>query len=345
MRPLCFCVKRFVQFRGGFVKRIKFSISTSIFRGQLPSGALVAGGVLGWVLLSLLLPTPVTADERPHSTIPDGQAQMFLPFLAAHTSAKDAPLATATLPASATPTATATGTPAATATATATPLPGCPLTSTRQFALIAVEPPVADHPDALHGDLNLSLRGYMEVSEELAIVHVNGPNDGNAPQMPGIFADARTPRFTSTHRVYDWDWACGEHGCRSPHLTPQDVSLLGMEMSPGEAVSIPSRGPQIYAGGYKVLVLYAEAERITLGYTRRDSVAPGYAVHVEQVCVDPNLLALYQQANLAGRGQLPALRNGDVLGTAPADGEILVAVRDKGTFMEPRSRKDWWKGR
>jgi len=113
---------------------------------------------------------------------------------------------------------------------------------------------------------------------------------------------------------------------------------------PDEPVSLPSRGPQIYAGGYTALVLYASEQRITLGYTRRDSVAPGYAVHLESVCVDPNLLALYRQANAAGRGVLPALHNGDVLGTA-REGEVLVAVRDRGTFMDPRTRKDWWKGR
>ncbi|RME60554.1 MAG: hypothetical protein D6790_09080 [Caldilineae bacterium] len=210
--------------------------------------------------------------------------------------------------------------------------------------MIPVDGPPADHPDSLHGDLNLALRGYVATDAELHIVDINGEADPNAPQMPGIFADHRTPVFSSAHRVYEWDWSCGEHGCRSPNLTPRPVTLLGLQTQPEEALSFPSRGPQIYGGGYKALVLYAAENRITLGYTRHDTVAPGYAVHLENLCVDPNLLALYRQANSAGRGELPALRDGEVLGTAHGD-EVLVAVRDRGTFMDPRSRKDWWKGR
>jgi hypothetical protein len=103
---------------------------------------------------------------------------------------------------------------------------------------------------------------------------------------------------------------------------------------------------QIYRGGFIALVLYAEEQRITLGYTRRDNVAAGYAVHLENVCVNPNLLALYRaQRDQNGRhtsGFLPALRNNQVLGTALGD-EIGVAIRDAGSFMDPRSHKDWWR--
>jgi hypothetical protein len=106
---------------------------------------------------------------------------------------------------------------------------------------------------------------------------------------------------------------------------------------------MPSRGPEIYGGGYVVLVVYAEPTRLTGVYTREDSVANGYAVHFEEICVDPNLLALYQANNATGRGSLPAVRNGDVIGTAMY-GEVLVAIRDRGTFKDPRSRKDWWQG-
>ncbi len=220
----------------------------------------------------------------------------------------------------------------------------CPTSSEQSYTAIPVDGPPADHPDELHGDLNLALRGYVPTSAFLGIVDVNGGSDPQAPQMPGLFSDHRTPAFTSAYRVYDWDWACGEHGCRSPHLTPREVTLLGMGTAQGETISFPSRGPQIYGGGYTAMVLYASEQRITLGYTRHDSVAPGYAVHIENVCVDPNLLALYRSMNQAGRGQLPALHNGEPVGTS-AGTEILVAVRDRGTFMDPRSRKDWWKGR
>ena len=234
--------------------------------------------------------------------------------------------------------------PDPTPTPTPTPTPACPTTSQRAYDLIPVDGPPADHPDDLHGDLNLGLRGHSMTRAALDLIQINGPTDHDAPQLPGLFSDQRTPVFTSAHRVYDWNWGCGEHGCASQNLTDVEVSLLGLGASAEETISIPSRGPEIYGGEYKAMVLYAAEERITLGYTRHDTVAPGYAVHLESLCVDPNLLALYRQANAAGRGNLPALHNGEVLGTA-LDSEVLVAVRDRGTFMDPRSRKDWWRGR
>lgn len=262
-----------------------------------------------WLLLMLAAANSAQAESAaPNSTLPPAQGTLFLPVVVGQPEAR------------------------------------CPVTSTHSYDLIPVLPPPADHPDELHGDLNLALRGYRAVSETLSIIDINGPADGDAPQLAGLFADARTPVFASAHRVYEWDWGCGLHGCVSPDLAPSPVSLLGLVAAQQEPLAIPARAPQIYGGGYKALVLYASEERITLGYTRQDSVAPGYAIHLESLCVDLNLLALYRQANNGGRGELPALREGEILGTA-LRGEVRVAVRDKGTFMDPRSRKDWWKGR
>ena len=76
-------------------------------------------------------------------------------------------------------------------------------------------------------------------------------------------------------------------------------------------------------------------------------MVPGYVVHLEDVCVDPNLLALYRaQTDSDGyhhTGHLPALLNNQALGTA-LNTEVKVVIRDKGSFMDPRSRKDWWPG-
>jgi hypothetical protein len=71
-------------------------------------------------------------------------------------------------------------------------------------------------------------------------------------------------------------------------------------------------------------------------------VTQGYTVHVEGVTIAPDLLTLYQQLNSAGRSSLPALKEYQPIGAARAS-EILVAIRDTGTFMDPRSRKDWWR--
>ncbi len=122
-----------------------------------------------------------------------------------------------------------------------------------------------------------------------------------------------------------------------------DVTLVGLVVEPGETIHTPGAGYDI-GQGYQVLVLYGDQGRITLKYTGEDTAATGYAIHVEGVCVEPDLLALYQQMNAAGRGQLPALRAGQAFGRA-RDTEIRAAIRDTGRFMDPRVRKDWWAGR
>ena len=220
----------------------------------------------------------------------------------------------------------------------------CPSSSTAQYNTIPVLWPPADHPDSLHADFNLSLRGYVPTTASLELVDYGGPTDPGAVQLAGLFSDNRVPTFKAAYQVYDWNWGCGPHGCRGSLLTYPDVTLIGMGTSPGEAIHIPTIVTEIYGGGYRAMVLYAEEKRITLGYTRLDSVSLGYSIHIENLCVDPNLLARYRASNAAGRGTLPALRNGETIGIAPGP-QIEVAVRDAGTFMDPRSRKDWWQGK
>jgi hypothetical protein len=156
----------------------------------------------------------------------------------------------------------------------------------------------------------------------------------------------------AVYRVNQWLWEpneCGgqAHGCPGAAIADWPVTLIGLTTTAGEAIYPPGRRAEIYGGGYIALVLYAAERGITLGYTRRDSVAAGYVIHLENVCVDPNLLALYRaQHNTAGwriGNRLPALRNQQALGVALGD-ELLVAVRDNGNFLDPRSRKDWWQG-
>jgi hypothetical protein len=227
------------------------------------------------------------------------------------------------------------------------PTPTCPTSSSASFDLIPIQGSSTDHPDYLHGDLNLSLRGYSPTSAYLGLVSYNGSTDSNAPQLAGLFEPNRFPGVNSVYRVNSWNWLCGPHGCSGPAITTFPVTLAGLTTTSGQAISIPERSPNIYSGSFKAMVLYAEERRITLGYTREDTVANGYAVHIENVCVDPNLLALYRsQITSDGwrkTGKLPALRNNQPFGTA-LNTEILVAIRDRGSFMDPRSRKDWWPG-
>jgi hypothetical protein len=207
------------------------------------------------------------------------------------------------------------------------------------YEVLAVPPPPTDRPAEEHADLNLALRGYESTSAYKGLVDYGDETDPNGPpQLPGLFSDNRTPTFSNVYQVHHWDWG---YNCRAPLISDPPVTLAGLAVTPGETIHVPASGYDV--GGYEVLVLYASAERITLKYTREDSVARGYALHVENVCVEPRLLALYQSWNAAGRGHLPALRAGQPFGRA-RDDEIGVAIRDTGAFMDPRSRNDWWQG-
>jgi LysM repeat protein len=197
------------------------------------------------------------------------------------------------------------------------------------------DPPAAEHPD-----LNLAMRGYEPISAYKGLVHYGGATDPNAPQLPGLFADNRTATFSTVYQVGGWDW---ERKRRGSLVTNPEVTMAGLAVTPGETIHVPRSGYSI-GGGYEVLVLYATPERITLKYTPDDHVIWGYTLHVENIYVEPRLLALYQSWNEAGRGRLPALRAGQAFGRARGD-EIGVVIRDRGAFMDPRSRKDWWQGR
>ena len=57
-------------------------------------------------------------------------------------------------------------------------------------------------------------------------------------------------------------------------------------------------------------------------------------------------MALYRAQLKDGKrntSQLPGVRNNQAIGTA-AGNAIAVAIRDRGPFLDPRSRKDWWQG-
>jgi len=218
--------------------------------------------------------------------------------------------------------------------------PGSACTPTGQTygQLAPFEPAIGDV--SKHPDVNLAVRGYESTTAYLGLVDYAGNIDPNAPQLYTLFANGRTPVFTSAYRVYRWDWTCN---CRGGPITKWDVTLLGMRTTAGETIHLPVAGYDI-GGGYGALVLYAEPTRLTLKYTRDDNVVEGYTIHLENICVDANLLAKYQSLNAAGRGELPALRPGQPLGRASGT-QIHAAIRDTGSFLDPRSRKDWWQGR
>lgn len=209
---------------------------------------------------------------------------------------------------------------------------------------LSISGPPADRPADKHADLNLALRGFSPTAGKLSLIDMNGPTDNRSPQLADLFKDKRTGILTSVYSVNNWNWEPQPSpGKRGGPITDFEVTLTGFEVEPGETIHVPGANYDIGEGN-QVLVLYADANRITLKYTREDSVVIGYTVHVEGICVEPRLLDLYNRMNAAGRRQLPALRAGQPFGRARGV-EIQATIRDTGKFMDPRVRKDWWRGR
>lgn len=219
--------------------------------------------------------------------------------------------------------------------------PCAPIPGESYGTLPVIPPPTAppDRPAEEHPDINLAIRGYEITNAYKGLVDYGSPTDDKAPQLSGLCASGCAPPFSDVYQVYNWDW---DNDRRGELIAAPEVTLIGMAVTPGATIHVPDSGYDI-GSGYKVLVLYASTERITLKYTREDNVVWGYTLHVEGVCVEPTLLALYESMNAAGRGNLPALRGSQALGRAWGS-EIEVAIRDMGAFMDPRARKDWWKG-
>lgn len=206
------------------------------------------------------------------------------------------------------------------------------------YGSLSINGSPSDRPAEGHADLNLALRGYAPTDEPRALVDYSGATDGNAPQLSWLFANTRGADIRSVYRVYDWNWSSNSRGGL---ITNWPVTLMGLASTPGEVLRVPDSGYDI-GSGYDALVLYASESRITLKYTREDNVVHGYTVHVENVCVEPRLLSLYRGLNASGRRTMPAVYGGQPIGRATGD-EVGVTVRDTGSFMDPRSRKDWWR--
>jgi hypothetical protein len=249
------------------------------------------------------------------------------------------PAATLTTAPANTPTATRTARPTAPP-AQLAPAPAevaCRPSAGQAYGVLSVLGGRTDRPAGDHADLNLGLRGWETVNAALDQMQVWGPFDTKAPQFAGLFAPRRFPKISAAYQVYHWNF---DGNRRSGLVNRPAVTLIGLATTPGETLHLPDAGYDL-GEGFNALVLYADATRLTLKYTREDNVAYGYTLHIEQLCVEPRLLASYAALNQAGRYQLPAVRNGQPLGGAPS-AQILVGIQDAGAWMDPRSRKDWW---
>jgi hypothetical protein len=198
-----------------------------------------------------------------------------------------------------------------------------------------------------NADLRLSTLGYAEVGEPPALVDYDGATDPDAPQLSGLLASNRGGVIGRTFRRYDWTWnesGPPPYGARGGLNREWPATVVELAAQPGETVFTPPR-PSDIGAGFVALALYVGDDELTLAYFRQDGVADGYVVHLRGLCTDPAFVTAYRAQLTDGRratGRLPALRSGQPLGVARSPG-IIVAVRDRGAFMDPRSRKDWWR--
>ena len=216
------------------------------------------------------------------------------------------------------------------------PIPGV------SYKTLSINGNPSDRPAPKHADLNLSMRGYEPTNAEKGLISMGGATDAAAPQLRGLFEDKRIPEFPNVYKVYDWNWGGGPDGTRAGLYSQYEVTLMGMKTEPGEVIYVPNAGYSI-GEGMQVLLLYATTERLTLKYTREDNVIDGYTIHIEDICIEPTLQNAYEEMDRSGRRNLVALAAGQPLGRARSN-EIKVCIRDKGTFMDPRTSKDWWRG-
>jgi hypothetical protein len=229
----------------------------------------------------------------------------------------------------------------------------CPVTSSNSYAYgIALQYDTDDpvRPAHLHADKNLALRSYSPTDPPLRELVAYGTEDPQPPQFATLFQAHRVPPLVGFYRAHNWTWADSpEPGTRGDPITDYPVTALGLQTTPGEALHVPESGYNI-GGGMEVLVLFADEDSIALKYTREDSAALGYTVHIDNICTDPNLLTLYNTLDdpAGPRYQypnasynLPNLPAGKPFGTARGT-EIVVAIADTGAFQDPRSCSAWW---
>lgn len=244
--------------------------------------------------------------------------------------APEAPQA-ATTPASAAPTDAEAGSEAATGSEGSTKSAAAS-SSTNQYDLIPIEGGRESRPPAEHADLNLKLRDPQPADFEATLVDISGSGiDPEAPNLAAVFE----PDFVGTYAVHDWDWGCN---CKGSLMDDGSAVVVGIKTNPGEPIFIPQNERDIYEGKYHAVVLYASEDQVTMQYARAGSVVNGYTVHYLGLQTDPNLVKLFQESE---GSELPGLTLDTPVGVAAGE-ELIVAMRDNGTFLDARSKRDWW---
>ncbi len=206
----------------------------------------------------------------------------------------------------------------------------CPSTSTESYGVGSVpnpDPNAHSNPDTV-----LSLKGWEPFAGDLGLVTygypAGEPPDPRAPQLGTILNNG--PEFRALYQIRNYDPANYNN---PPHLA-------GLSSDVGQIVLAPENGYDI-GGGYQYKVIYATQNELTMNVLGTDYAIEGYSMHFVDMCVDPNLVALYTKLHNEGRRFLPAVKKGQRLGVAKSS-EVKVAIRDSGSYLDPRSKLDWW---
>jgi hypothetical protein len=212
-----------------------------------------------------------------------------------------------------------------------------------------------------HADKNIALRSYTLNTDsglKRELVDYGAGDATQPPQFATMFSPTRVPDFSGFYQVHNWNWASSPApGTRGDPILSPPVTALGLSGSTGEALRAPSSGYDI-GGGFEAIVLFADEDTVALAFTRFDTAARGYAVHIDNICTDPNLLALYNSlddpqgpryvyvdpGNRPYAYDLPTLAADQPIGTVGA-GDPVVAIVDSGTIQDPRSCNEWWQVR
>lgn len=240
---------------------------------------------------------------------------------------------------------------------------GCPARSANEYTSgtarqVDDDDPVRPAED--HADKNIELRGYTLTDPAVRGFVDYGCDDKTAqpPQFATLFNPARVPAMTAYYQVHNWEWAKSpEPGDRGDLITNPPVTALGLQTTPGEVISVPESGYSISEDPeMEVLIVFADQDTVALKYTREDGWGTpadpfrGYLLHVDNICTDPNLLALYNQLDDPDGPRydypnpdypLPNLPAGDPIGVARGS-RVVVAIVDTGAFQDPRSLEEWW---
>ena len=164
----------------------------------------------------------------------------------------------------------------------------CPGTSGASFTTVPVTGGGLNHPDSEHADLNLALRGYSPTSVAAELVDKDGP--GGRRSRRNWPASSPTTAARPLGRPIVSMTGTGTAAImvvRSARSIRWPPPCLRWPPAQANRWAFRTAVRRFTAAATRHWCSMPSPTRITLGYTRDDSVANGYVVHLENVCVDP----------------------------------------------------------